>query len=521
MPFFTSQQLFGNGAGNPGDPGWVPIDTAAPPTFSANNRGTAFGEQVTAAIANRAAYALALNGDDLNQRLAVFETGGLDSAYRAGLLSDPSIGRFITIDGGALETTSALASAYADDIANAHVRVDTLANVVRGGGGFDFVGAGATGINDATYGFLDRRVFELNAAGSVFSFSEACTLNPGGAGGDQVSLDAATVHTAGATGLILGADMVEITGTPSSDGLYFVTGLVAPADQRCTVIALDGTIPAFPSNTPGTARFFRPIFGSYAWLGHASSTTHEGVTIVGHANQNAALTVISGTPGSTLAAQVLTADMNGVLQSVFYVDPAGNVDAAGDYTSPGNIVIQGGLSADLDVSALGNVSAGADVIGNSFNYASPITRFVNIDLALLQPETASQWTYWNASYWVTLAADAYIFVPLTPFLPAGATLVAVEIVFEGNAAGAAFMAVERRTSNFAPFPLVPTVSSVGGPVANQNATASRQLIRATPPVGAVNNETERLYAYIYSGMVVGSRVHAVRAEFQDPGPRNH
>jgi len=86
MSIKTAAEIFGNGAGVPGDPGWVPIDLSSPPTYSAANRGLAFGEQVTSAVKNRTTYALALNDEDLDARINVFST----SAGAAAVGVDPA-----------------------------------------------------------------------------------------------------------------------------------------------------------------------------------------------------------------------------------------------------------------------------------------------------------------------------------------------------------------------------------------------------------------------------------------------
>ncbi len=252
MAFFTSQQLFGNGAGSPGDPGWVPIELAAPPTFSANNRGIAFGEQLTSAIANRPHYALALNDDDLNTRLALFETGGLDAAYDLGAAAVDGGGREITKDGGAVETISALASLYADDIANAHFRANALGDTA-GGGGFDHRASRQTAL--PTYGYLAR--LNINAADqSTFGYSVSATMNPAGAGGDILRLTAATAYTGSNTDVSLGYDMVEITGAGALNGLYYLYQL-GPTTADFLVRRFNATTPAFGSNTAVTVRFFR------------------------------------------------------------------------------------------------------------------------------------------------------------------------------------------------------------------------------------------------------------------------
>jgi hypothetical protein len=342
MPFFTSQELFGNGAGSPGDPGWVPVDTAAPPTFSANNRGIAFGEQLTSAIANRSHYALALNDDDLNDRLAAFETSGLDAAYRCGAVSDPSSGRFITTDGGAVEAQSGMAFIYTSDIANAMFRADATNDVTDGGGGFDFAGFGlSTGVA-SFFGYLDRRVLSFTAAnGTTFSLANAVTLNPGAAGATQLSLNAGTMHTGGVTAVALGLDLVEVSGTgPVSsggyDGLYIVDTLVGGQNARCTLRNLDGTLPTFPANTVAAAAFYRPKFGSYSQWGSNNSSNHRGLTLVAMPTETSPLDVYGSAVSSiasTYLARFRHTLTNGTPNDVINIHSSGTIESLVDSDS--------------------------------------------------------------------------------------------------------------------------------------------------------------------------------------------
>lgn len=327
MAFKTSQQLFGNGSGSPGGTGWVPIDTSAPPTYSANNRGLAFGEQLTSAIANRPHYALALNDDDLNLRLVAFETTGLDAAYRLGAAAVAGGGRVITKNGGAVETTSTLATQYLDDKANAHFRADATADAIDGGGGFDFAARGQAALNSALYGFMDRRNTDLSG-NTVLTGDVSVVLNSGGTASDGCTLSAGSWTSGSNTHVALGRDMVEIlSGTYK--GLYVITGL--PTSTRATLRRLDGTAPSFGSNTAATIRFFRPVFGSFSEFGH-SGLSFSGVTVMGMPNQTSALEIVPGatlgrfgtnSDGAKYALRVLKRASTGVLTPGFEIDGIG------------------------------------------------------------------------------------------------------------------------------------------------------------------------------------------------------
>ena len=77
MAIKTAAEMFGDNAGFGTR---VPISFTNPSAYSSGNRGVGFGEQLTSAVANRPHYELALNDEDLNTRLAVFETQGIDGA---------------------------------------------------------------------------------------------------------------------------------------------------------------------------------------------------------------------------------------------------------------------------------------------------------------------------------------------------------------------------------------------------------------------------------------------------------
>lgn len=292
--YFTSQQLFGNGAGVPGGPGWVPIDLSAPPTYTVNNRGIAFGEQLTSAIANRTHYALGLNTDDLNTRLASFEVGGLDAAYDNGTIGPAGGGRHIAKDAGAIETTSTLGAQYIEDLANAHFRALSTGNAVGGGIGYESVGYGRLGTGAPLGGFMDRRILTF-ANYSIIANIQAATLNQGGAVPSDVTLGAGQ-FTDGATNsdIMTALDMVEVIGG-TAPGLYIIS--LFPTQTSATLMKLDGTAPAFAINEAVTVRICRPTFGSFNLYGQNGNHRLVGNLVAGVPGQETTLDLF---PGSTL-----------------------------------------------------------------------------------------------------------------------------------------------------------------------------------------------------------------------------
>lgn len=272
MAFKTAAELFGDDTITWGTK--VPIDTGAPAgTYDSTNRGIGFGEPLTSAVGNRSHYALALNDEDINTRLALWEVEGLNAAYDLGAAAVPGGGREITKDGGAVETTSALAAQYADDIANAHFRANALGDSTPGGG-FDFRGNLAS-----AYGLLSRKNGAIAGAYTSLTASVAATLNPGGAGGAVVRFTVGTVSAGGFTDIGFEAlDFVEITGAGSFDGLYWVFSLGAAPATDLEVRRLDGTTPAFTASTAATARVFRAGLLSSPGMSLVSGSTGAAIS---------------------------------------------------------------------------------------------------------------------------------------------------------------------------------------------------------------------------------------------------
>lgn len=256
MAFKTSAELFGDGGI------WgtqVPISLSSPSgPYAATNRGIGFGEQLTSAIANRSHYALGLNDDDLNTRLALFETSGLDAAYRGGASAVPGVGADITLDGKAVNTVSALATMYALDESNAHWRADMTADVAKVGVGFEVRGRGLAGL-----AHLEQ--LDSLAQDSVFAgVGLAATLNPGGGLPTTVRITGQSPQVAGVTDLLLEYDFAVVT-QGATTRLYVVSGL-GGADTDVTVKNVDGTSPTFGADLAATVTLYRSHFGSFNGL---------------------------------------------------------------------------------------------------------------------------------------------------------------------------------------------------------------------------------------------------------------
>lgn len=286
MAITTKEAMFGDNAGNGLQ---APFSNTAPAGYGVNNRAVGFGEQLTSAVANRTHYALALNDEDLDSRLTVIETAGLDGAYRQGALAVPGGGRVVTKDGGAVEIQSAQASLRDDDRADALMRVDASGDAITSGIGYD-------AIIDGTV-LLGRRTFSGSALTVIASTSGI--LNPASAGGTVVAADTGdTFHVSGDTDLLRGVDLLEITDTVYA-GLYRLHAFMG-ADDQVHVRNLDGTSPAFAANTAVTFHLRRPIsaLGLLYFPGNSLQST-RGNLMVGTPG---ARTVLDLIPMATSAA---------------------------------------------------------------------------------------------------------------------------------------------------------------------------------------------------------------------------
>lgn len=282
MAFKTKEEMFGDGGGFGAA---VPYSTTNPPGTGAGNRGVQFAEQLTAAIANRSHYALALNDEDLNDRLVIFESDGLDAAYDLGTGAVPGGGRTIDKDAGAVEVVTAHTTTVGDTVGDpAAYRANHVGDTVGIGVGYDVVsdrvGASGQSGNDGAAGFLDRRILAKAAGDTVLTNSiAACTLNPGGVVPDTVRLGAGKFHTTGETDLILGMDLIEVSGSAGGFDGYYITESLGATNADMIVRRLDGSTPSFTGNTACTVRVLRPAFAT--WGRYSARTVATGPSIVG------------------------------------------------------------------------------------------------------------------------------------------------------------------------------------------------------------------------------------------------
>ncbi len=271
MPIKTAAEMFGDDAGFGAA---VPFSITNPAGTGTGNRGIAFGEQLTAEIANRPHYALALNDEDLNTRLAAFETGGLNGAYDGGTIGPAGSGRDITKDNGAVEVVMTHASTLGDTQNDpAGFRAVALTANTVAAHGFEFVGkrsaSDALTGDDPVGGFVDRRAVAMSGTtNTVVAYNTPATLNPGGASPTVCRLTSGKFHTAGVTDLfsgntngILTGDLVVVTdcSVAAHNGVYCIFSF-SGSNTDVVLRTLGGGTPTFGSGATCNVTVYRRQF---------------------------------------------------------------------------------------------------------------------------------------------------------------------------------------------------------------------------------------------------------------------
>jgi hypothetical protein len=277
MAIKTVAQMFGDGAGNGAA---VPYSTTNPPGTAAANRGIQFGEQLTAAIANRTHVALCLNDEDLNVRLVFWEVDGLDAAYRLGAVNTPGGGRTVTLDGGPVELQALTVTAQSPNL-NANLALNMKAAAASGATGLDVSGVQ----EDRPYASIVARVTQ-DLTGIGITDPDSGVLNPASAG--VALLDLGTGVDAQNT-LIIGVDLIELTTTAYA-GFY---SFISVSGDQLQLRNLIGTTPSFAADTAVSYRIWRNHFktGSEISASHAIG----GTVIAGgrHLDDTPVLTLVS------------------------------------------------------------------------------------------------------------------------------------------------------------------------------------------------------------------------------------
>lgn len=383
MTFKTKAQIFGDNGANGLQ---VPISASNPPGTAAANRGVGFGEGVTSAIANRTTAALAENDEDLNSRLVVLETSGLDGAYRGGAAAIPGIGRTITVDGGAVEAVG--------DPANTDVVAALLRTTLQSTGddiGLDVVGPGTGILHRVPKAFSGNTVLPATPIAAV--------LNPAGAGSTIVEITGPNQFaTGGLTELAPYQDLLIISGAGSYSGVYWITAILT--DYRVQVAGYLAPV-SFPATTAAQVRVERVAFqeqdgGVFVRPGSASAAFE-------------ALMPADGT-GSFFSGQRL--DTAGDAAEVFAVDTYGAVKQVWD---------NAGLSS-LEARTPGKAARRLDARTTATDGRPALLDFVEhptVDYSTLTPVGSFGCSAEVAELTGTLGAPFYYHLPAAVTLVAG------------------------------------------------------------------------------------------------------
>lgn len=508
MAIKTKEEMFGDGGGfGPA----VPFSTTAPGGHSAGNRGIAFGEQLTAAVANRTHYALALNDEDLDGRIGPFEADGLDAAYRLGALAVPGGGRDIEVDGGAVRLSIPDTGAIAG-----------LATVLE-----THWGEGS-GTRLGSYVMADGRRVHLrpytrNALGLTDSIAFAFHAESPTFGRLNIT-DVITFE--GWENLLPYGMWVEIV-TGANQGLYRLVRTFE-ADNRIFVRAMNGSVPAFPTSGVGTLRFYNThITGQQAQTSAATAYALKDI-------HNADLQI---TPHAVISSGD-AADATGL--SIF--SPERNTQAAfrifranGGYAEE-VLSVQNGLLKARRVHAaeeLGLVGSVEALYTNAAGFTAPRTRTIylhpNRFVATTNPEDnlvgSHVWTFSRANP----SNRTTVQVVLNDWLRTGMVVTSFRALWHpgDGRSGADAMAVSVINNVSRDFnPASPAVGSVTTVSTHEDDSFTLGgVLHSTEVTGlawTIDNTTRRTLS-VRSGLgdTDSDAFYGIELTVLDPGPRNY
>jgi len=454
MAFKTKEEMFGDGGGFGAQ---VPISLTNPAGHGAGNRGVAFGEQLTAAIANRSHYALVLNDEDLNTRLAAFESAGLDGAYDNGSVGPSGGGRDIAKTHGAVQTNSVVSSATTGDSARdlSHFRANAVGDTAAGSIGFDFAGkrtaANGQSGDDPIAGFMDRKVLAKSSGQTQLEYTQAATLNPGGALPTTVRLTTGQFHVSGDTDLLMkGVDLIQISGSASDDGFYYYSNSGA-LNTEAILKAVDGSNPSFAASSPCTVTVWRTQFATYGAHSSRAVGTEEILMTPLHGSDTV-LHVKSGSQGPGTSTGASTSlkfsamDAKGAELNTTRFDSWGRFVA--DFSSADTSTLDQRygspatfrLYASTETQGMGHFVQSYDVLSETYDYLSlaPIDPAVTPDLLAPIPNiTYSANSPIDGEVLFTLAQDAN----LTRYLYGGGGMM-VELGSSGGDIGGLYQVMD-------------------------------------------------------------------------------
>lgn len=339
--------------------------------------------------------------------------------------------------------------------------------------------------------------------------------------------------------------MVEIvSGDASAQGIYILWYMIAGGGgvPAMRILNPDHTTPThLPTSGSGTVRFYavsrlgrNPSVSGLAgtidaFPGENGDMTPYNVMMGGSEQDAASLTLFS-------AGNVIVGDDRALIRGfsmgftegdlpieIFSVTPGdGPVGGAGpDYGRVNGYVFQALQGYRI------NNTDGEVVYANPAGTPTPRTRFKMVPLGaggMPLTSAADPWEY-NFSAWASTAVNRVIQFDLTPMIPQGGTLVAVEVYLEPGAIRATSTdrvqcQISRDTVDW----VTPGLTTVYGTAQPDDGTADAQVVRvvAAAPHITPDNENVRIFLNVTSGLTAGNDViSAIRIEITDPGPRNY
>jgi hypothetical protein len=508
MAIKSKEEMFGDGGGfGPA----VPFSVVAPGGHSAGNRGIAFGEQLTAAVANRTHYALALNDEDLDARVVPFESDGLDAAYRLGALAVPGGGREIDIDGGAVRLTIPDTGA----IAGLATALETHWGEGSGTRLGSYVMADGRRAHLRPYirvplGITDSITFAFHAESPTFG-----RLNIT----DVIDME-------GWENLLPYGMWVEIV-TGANPGLYRLVRTF-DADNRVFVRAMNGSVPAFPTSGVGTLRFYNTHFtGQQAQTTAATAyslkdvhdadlqVTPHAVVSAGDAADSTGLMIFSPERDTQAALRVFRAN-GGYAQEV--------------------VSIQNGLLKGRRIHAttdFGLVGTTEVTYANASGFTSPRTRQIYLHPGLFVPTVNPAGNLVSGHAWSFSRSDpnhrTRVQVTLDSYLRTGMVVTAFRVLWHpgDGRSGVDAMGVTAGTNTGRSFnPGTPAVGSIGSALSQDDDSFTLGgVLHVTEVTGLAwvidGNVRRTLEVRSGVGDTDTDLFYGIELTVQDPGPRNY
>lgn len=183
------------------------------------------------------------------------------------------------------------------------------------------------------------------------------------------------------------------------------------------------------------------------------------------------------------------------------------------------------LTCGGNAEVTGNALIGGEAFADAYRYNSPLpTRSVLVPILDAQrvnnAAVSADTTGWDVSAAVSrlqaLSAGTSCYVPISRWLPNGATLNSIDVLVDQATSAGIVCTAQKVSHNFASPGL--TTTSIG--TATGNSSTGLKVITISSIAHTVASDADTLHVLLTSG-AIADRVHAIRLNYTDPGPRNH